>query len=276
MLKIIMEIIVAALISLASFWISQAAFAAENKPQMRMFSSGDVVFLSELGAIIIPRDSALVVDVVNQPDQRSKEYKTVDLRKDDKIIMINGKKANALADINTVYDSLAVGQEVKLGIVRGKDRMIVSFVKADASKLPNRQVMSFTTEGGDSMVTETVHGDGMKGKKVMRFGPGEGNIAMLTELGLILNETDTKIKIIGIQDDAPASVKSGGVQTEDAVTMIDQTKVGSMKALLAIYDKIKAGTEFTLSIDHGGKTVQVKATKEEQSNQPQIIRTIKK
>jgi PDZ domain-containing secreted protein len=278
MLKIIMEIVVALLVSAASFWAGQQAFGAtEGKPQMRMFSSGDIVFLNELGAIIMPRDSAFVVDMVNQPDQRSKEYKSVDLRKDDIIIMINGKKAKALADLQTVYDSLAVGQDVKLGVMRGKDRMIISFVKADASKLPNRQVMAFSTEGnGDSVVTETIHGDGVKGKKVMRFGPGEGNIAMVTELGLILNEADAKIKIVGIQNDAPASVKSSGVQTDDAVTMIDKSKVGSMKEFLAVYDKIKSGTEFTLAIDRGGKTVEVKGIKEDQSNQPQIIRTIKK
>ena len=278
MLKIIAEIVMGLLLGLLSFWAGEQAYGAtEGKPQMRMFNSGDIVFLNELGAIVMPRDKVLVIDMVSPPEQRAKEYKLVDLKKDDEVIMINGKKAAALSDLRTAYDSLAAGQEVKLGIRRGKDMMIVSFVKADASKLPNRQVMAFSTEdGNDSVITESLHGDGVKGKKVMRFGPGGGNIAMIPEMGLILNEADAKIKVVGIQDDAPAGVKSSGVQTEDAVTMIDKSKVATVKDLLAIYDKIKPGTEFTLAIDRGGKTVEVKATKEDQSNQPQIIRTIKK
>ncbi len=275
MLAIVLKFALALLFSALSSIFGLPAFAAEKgKPEMHMFSADDVVFLNELGAIVMPRDKAFVIDMVNPAGQRAKEYQAVDLKKDDEIIMINGKKVTALADLKSAYEAVAVGQDVKLGIRRDKTMMIVSFPKGDTSKMQQQVVMAFDTKGGgDSLAAESWTGGG--GKKVMRFDSGGGNIIMISELGLILNESDSKITIIGIQNDAPESVKDSKAIVGDVVSAIQATKVKSMKEFLDLYEKLAIGVEFSISIEHDGKVVEAKAVKTAKSDKPQVIKTIK-
>jgi predicted metalloprotease with PDZ domain len=275
MFGILIKLFLALIFSGINAIIGQQAFAAtEGKPEIHTFSANDIVFINELGAIVKPRDKSFFVDMVSPGEQRGKEYQSVDLKKDDEILMINGKKVTALTDLKSAYDAVVVGQDVKFGIRRGKSMMIVSFPKADAAKMQQHAVYSINTEeGGDSLVTETIEGGA--GKKIMRFGPGGGNIAMLSELGVILEEADSKIKIIGLQDDAPKALKNSGATVGDVVVALQTTKVSSIKELQALYDKIETGKEFSLSIEHAGKVVETKAIKAAKSDRPQIIRTIK-
>ena len=274
MLKIIVEVALAFLITSITTCSSVPALAANEtkdagKPQMQFFSAGDVVFINELGAVIMLRDKAIVVDMVNPPDQRSKEYQSVDLKKDDIVIMVNGKKAAALADIKAAYESASVGQEVKLGIRRGKEMMIAAFPKADKSKMAQQQVVAFDTEGG----TEVVHGDGSK--KVMKFGAGDGNITIVSELDLLLNEADSKVAIASVMNTENPLIKNAGIAPGDVLTAIETTKVAKLKDFVDAYEKLKVGDEYSVSFLHDGKTVTVKAKKAAEDNSPKMIRTIK-
>lgn len=278
MLKIIVEVIAAFVItSLATCGNTPAVAAtetkaetkSEGKPQMHFFSSGDVVFIHELGAVIMLRDKAITVDMVNPPDQRAKEYQAVDIKKDDVVLMINGKKAAALADVKAAYDSAAVGQEVKLGIRRGKEMMIASFAKADQSKIAQQQVVAFETEaGGDVALGE---GD----KKVMKLGPGDGNLVIVSEMALILTEVDSKIAVTGIMDSENAVVKKTGIALNDILSEIQSIKVKTLKEFSEVYDKLKIGDEFTVLFQHGDKTVVAKTSKTAPDDRPMMIKTIK-
>ncbi|MGB5105244.1 MAG: PDZ domain-containing protein [Candidatus Zixiibacteriota bacterium] len=274
MFRIIVEIAVALLVTTISSCISASALAAtegkgEGKPQMQFFSSGDVVFIHELGAVLMLRDKNIIVDMVNPPNQRSKEYQMVDVKKDDVIMMVNGKKATALADLKIAYDSASVGQEIKFGIRRGKNMMIATFAKADQSKIAQQQVMTFDSEAGGDIAL----GDG--NKKVMKFGPGEGNIAIVSELALILSEVDSKVAVTGIMDSENSIIKQTGIGLNDVVTEIQSINVKSIKEFNEVYSKLKVGDEFSVVFQHDGKAVSAKATKTAPDERPMMIKTIK-
>ncbi len=269
MLKIIFEIALTFLISSASSLLGQQVFAAaDGEPQMRMFASGEVVFLPETGAVIMLKDKSLVIDMVSPSEQRAKEYQTVDLKMNDQVLMINGKKVVTISDLKTVYDSVAIGSDVKLGIRRGKDMMIVAFPKADQTKMTQHRVMTVETDDAGEVVSGTGNG-----KQVMTFRASEGGVAVIPEIGLILHEADSKVKVAGLLE-AELNPDKDAVAEGDVVSAIMSGKVKTVKEFTDIYDKIAVGAEFTVSINHGGKTLTLKATKKAKPEGTKIIRTI--
>lgn len=271
MLKILIEIALTFLISSASSLLGQQVFAAtESKPQMRMFTSGDVVFLPETGAVILLKDKTLIVDMVNPADQRSKEYQSIDLKQNDEVLMINGKKVVVLSDLKAAYDSLATGSDVKLGIRRGKDMMIVSFPKSDQAKSTQHRVMTFESSGAGDDVKAVENG-----KQVTSIHASDGDVAVVMELGMIVGELDSKVKVAGLIEGKESEVKNAGVLEGDIITAINSQKITSVNGLIAAYEKVAVGTEFTVSLDRNGKTVTVKAVKAATEDGPKMIKTIK-
>lgn len=269
MLRILFEIVITILISSASSLLGQQAFATtEGKPQMRMFTSGDVVFMPELGAVILLKDKSLVIDVVNPAEQRAKEYKSIDLKQNDEVIMINGKKVTVLADLKSAYDSVAVGSDVKLGIKRDKDMMIVSFPKMDQSNLKNQRVMSFTTDGSTGATAGA-------GGEITSIQASDGEVAILIELGLIVGESESKVKVAGLINNQGDGSKESGAHEGDIITALMAQKVTSIKELTEAYGKIEVGKEFSVTLDRGGKAVTIKAVKAPKSDAPTMFKTIK-
>lgn len=269
MLKLLFEIVLTILISSASSLLGQQAFAAtEGKPQMRMFTSGDVVFMSELGAVILLKDKSLVIDVVNSAEQRAEVYKSVDLKQNDEVIMINGKKVTILTDLKAAYDSVAVGSDVKLGIKRGKDMMIVSFPKMDQSSMKNQRVMSFTTDGS---------GEASAGvsEEIASIHASDGEVAIVMELGLIVGESGSKVKVAGLINNQGDESEAGGALEGDVITSIMAQKVTSIKELTEAYDKVEVGKEFSVTLDRNGKAVTIKAVKAAKQDGPTMFKTIK-
>ncbi len=270
MMKILFEIALTLLISSVSSLLGQQVFAAEGKPQMRMFTSGDVVFLPETGAVILLKDKSIVIDMVNSADQRAKEYRSTDLRQNDEVLMINGKKIAVLSDLKAAYDSLAVGADVKLGIRRGKDMMIVSFPKSDQAKSTQHRVMTFETGGAGDDVKAVENG-----KQITSIHASDGDIAVVLELGLIVGELDSKVKVAGLLESKGSDVKSAGVLEGDIITAINSQKVTKVSDLTAAYEKVAVGSEFTVALDRNGKTVTVKAVKAAKEDGPKMIKSIK-
>lgn len=269
MLQVIAKILITAVFTIIGSLTSSSTFAAEDaKPQIRTFKAGDVVFISELGAVIMPKGNVLVVDMVNPSDQRAKEYQKVDLRKDDEIIMINGKKAAAILDLSNAYNTVTIGQDVKLGVRRGTEMMIVSFPKADSKDLPGRRVMTFST-GDDSAAHD------MTGMKMMKFDASGGDITLVDELGVILSEENSAVKVAGILSIDGQDSKSGSAKEGDKVTAVNDTKVTSLAEFNAAYDKIAVGKEFTVTVDQGGKAVSLKGTKSEKTGGRKVIKSSK-
>jgi hypothetical protein len=93
--------------------LSQAVLAQGNYPgtsneapkkatgvKMMKFEKGSVTILKELGSIIVAGDSGLAVQMAGPKDMRPEKYKDVDLRDNDRIIMMNGKKLTTIKDFD--------------------------------------------------------------------------------------------------------------------------------------------------------------------------------
>lgn len=182
--------------------------------------------------------------------------------------MINGKKVVILSDLKSAYDSISLGSDVKLGIKRGKDMMIVSFPKMDKSSLKNQRVMSFTTDGS---------GDAAAGGagEITSIQASDGEIAVVTELGLIVGESGSKLKVAGLISRQDDGNKESGASEGDIITAVMGQKVTSVKELTQAYDKIEIGKEFTVTLDRNGKPVTLKAVKAAKEESPTMFKTIK-
>jgi len=119
------------------------AQSANQSPGMKImtFEQGAVQIIDELGAVIVSEDSSLTVQMVMPAQDRPAEYQAVDLQAKDQILMLNGKKIISIQDLDEGYQKIDVGQDVQLAIKRGKDRMIVSFPKADPEKQTNQRTL---------------------------------------------------------------------------------------------------------------------------------------
>ena len=103
-----------------------------------------------------------------EPAQRSKAYQQVDLRAEDRLLMVNGKKLTTTEQLVALLDSVAVGGNVQLGIRRDKDMKIVSYAKADPASLPKVTRKFVTTEvgpGGAKTTEKTFVSTGAKVNK---------------------------------------------------------------------------------------------------------------
>ncbi len=124
--------------------VGQTFAAVDEKPkqQMRMLSAGSELWmLPEVGAVAVVKDGKLIFEVVSPTESRPKGYETVDIKQGDLIMMANGKKITGAKDIQAMYDSLAIGAELKLGIRRGEDMLITTIKKADPASLPQRRMV---------------------------------------------------------------------------------------------------------------------------------------
>ncbi len=159
-------------INFKSFFLSilLLLFIQNLSAQMMIKAEGDVFNLPELSAIIIKQEGKVSV-VATMVRMRPADYKKVDVKQNDQIFMVNGKKIKSVKQLQNMYEDLAIGEEFKMAIKRGDDRKLVSFVKADPKKLPKHKMMTKTISpeeaaemeksGGMKMIRKTV---GPKGK----------------------------------------------------------------------------------------------------------------
>jgi len=126
-----------------------------------MAKPGEVGHLNELGAIIMLKDDSVVVEFVMPEENRPKAYKEIDIRKNDKILMVNGKKIKLPADIDEIYTELDIGDDVKLGVRRDGDLMIITYKKADPETMPKRKMMKLSVEDdGEGLVKKITDENG--------------------------------------------------------------------------------------------------------------------
>ena len=91
----------------------------------------NIFMLEEMGGIIQISDEGAVLQMIMPPEQRSEQYKDVDLVIGDVIKMVNGKKIDSGETLQKLYDDLKIGDEIKMAIMREKIVHIVSFPKGE-------------------------------------------------------------------------------------------------------------------------------------------------
>ncbi len=264
MKKLILEMTIAFAVSLLIGATCDQILGAENKkPVMRMITTGDVFILQEMGAVILPEKDELRIDMVAPQSGRPEGYKSVDLRKDDIILMLNGKKVAALKDLKDGYEALAIGADVKLGIKRDRQMMIVSFAKIDPAKLPKR-AMTMTVEGKDGPVTSDSF-------EVVRLDGAEGKIIPITELGLIIKEDAGKVLVAHVLPNSKEVFDKVIMQEGDQILELNGTKIAAVGDFELHYQKLAVGEIVGLVFHRDGKPVKVEVKKPAAGAQPTFI-----
>ena len=133
-------------------FLTVALTAYSQKVQTFTFSTEDSFFLKELKAMIQEKDGKIVFEMLPEQVLKQDKFKNLDLKKGDEVLFINSKKVKSVKDLQEVYDALESGQEIKLGIQRGKERFFATLQKEDQP------------EGGKQMM---IMGGGHGGKVIM-------------------------------------------------------------------------------------------------------------
>ena len=78
-----------------------------------------MTMIPEFGALIIENDSTLTVEHVMEARGRKAAYKDVDLKKNDIILIVNGKRTPTAADLDTLLAVLDPGDEIFSSVANG-------------------------------------------------------------------------------------------------------------------------------------------------------------
>jgi len=152
------------------------AFTNNLYSQMMIKAEGDVFNLPELSAVIAKQDGNIVV-LATMAKMRAADYKEVDVKNNDQIFMVNGKKIKSVKELQEIYEGLSIGEEFKMALKRGENRQLASFVKADPEKLPKHKMRikrvnpeeaaKMENEGGMKMIRKTIDSSGKEKTEVI-------------------------------------------------------------------------------------------------------------
>jgi PDZ domain-containing secreted protein len=238
--------------------------------QMRMLPAGEIFELRELGAILGQEGEHVKVMAVMPKEQRPQAYQAVDIAEGDLMLFLNGKRVKSVKEFGQSYNSLALGDTIKLGVRRKEERLIAAFAKIDPKDLPV-QVAHRVMVGGDGQITQEKSTDGGKTFKMSRTIAGNASeITPIPGLGVILGSEDGKVKII---DKLPIPVKGlEGVdlQAGDALQSLNGNAVASVSAFNAAFEKIAVGAKVELQYLRKDKSMTASFNKPEVKGQFKI------
>jgi S1-C subfamily serine protease len=160
--------------------------------------------------------------------------------KSDQILMLNAKRVKTVKAFEDGYGELAIGDEVKLGVRRKGELLIVSFKKIDPEKLP-------------------------KGRKMMISLDGDGSedIRPLFGTGLILGFAKNQIKVMEKMEEHTPALGGADIQKGDVIESINGKKVENLDQLFEIYDKLAVGDKVEAGYARGDKKMQLSFVKPE-------------
>jgi S1-C subfamily serine protease len=222
--------------------ISTPTFGQTTISRMKVQSDGKILVIKEFGGLISEAEDGFSVGMVLPPSSRASEYKKLDIQPGDIIRMVNGRKIGSIDELEEFYGDLEFGQEIQLGIIRGKEMMIRKFPKADPEKLP-RQMHAVT------VTDETNNG-----------------FTILRDLGMILSVNDNLVQISQIIKESDDLTTGYRPQMGDFIKSIQGSPVNSFEDVAAVYGGIKTGTSFDMIIDHQGQAMTSTFTKPKATN----------
>jgi S1-C subfamily serine protease len=208
--------------------------------------------IAELGALIFEKDSVLTVEHVMEAANRQKAYQKVDLKQDDVILMVNGKRARTADELSVILDSLPVGEDIKLGVRRDKAMQIVSFKKAAPEDLPQITMVTHTLPGA----TESEGKGGPQMKMITRTEGGEGSdgeFAVLMGSGLIFKQEGDAVVVAETMPHSKEALGDIAVNEGDRILKIQDKEVTNPAMLQTLYDAVTVGDSVTLVMARDGK-----------------------
>jgi hypothetical protein len=205
---------------------------ADSMRVMR-FARGEAFPLPGVGAIIVQEASSLRVQFIPPSERRPERYRGVDLRADDRILMLNEKRVKTIAEFEKRHDAIAVGGEIKLGIQRGQEFMITTYLKPDPQDLPQMQM------------------------RILKEGEGGAETEVLPAVGIILTAKAKKVVISSLIETATSAVRDLDVKEGDVITTLNGKPVTSLRSFVTVFDNIEVGAKVEWVADRKGKSITV-------------------
>lgn len=218
-------------------WFPMAAGAQVHS--LKIEGDGEIFMLKELGAIISESDQGMSVLLVLPPKQRAGAYRDVDLQEGDIIMMFNGQRMKAAGQIEEAYDGLKIGDEIKLGIKRDKDMMIVTFAKANPDDLPGQMKI-------------------MKGSSC----PASSDMT-LAGVGVTLKKEGGKLVVDEVIPELAGKFSGTMPEKGDVVLKIQGTAISQPEQLSEIFSKIENGEKVEMVLVRKGQEVVTGFVKQE-------------
>ena len=214
------------------------------------FGANDAFFLPGLGAIILSDGKNLKIDLMPSSENMPKEFRSIDLKQGDKILMLNGKRVKTIAELREKYESLAVADSVEFGIKRGKSMQIVSYLKPDDEMHGGGQkVMMMTSEGPPPGADS----EGAPVMKVMTLGGDDGPLPIIVmEAGVLFAENDDGVEVIAVIGNAQTELTGGPLKEGDRLVSCQGKPVTGGDAFSKQFESIKVGTTVTLVYTRDG------------------------
>jgi S1-C subfamily serine protease len=206
---------------------------AQKMVQFRLDPKTDFMF-DEVGVLLHQDKDIVNVSQVLPENMRSKENKNVNLQEGDVIAIANGTRIKEVSGFRKLYDALKIGDELKLGIKREGQSMIISIHKSDPEKRGGPKMMKMTIDGKNS--------DALPG---IGFVETSGNAVIVKE----------------VFDRESASAKD--FKQKDILRSLNGISLTSIKDLKNIYDKIPTGGKAEFSVSRDGKDITLDITKPE-------------
>jgi S1-C subfamily serine protease len=207
-----------------------------------------VMLISEFGGVITGSGDTVKVEMALPAGNRAEAYKSLDIQAGDIIKMANGKPLDSVKTLKELYEKAAIGDVIKLAIIRDGKPLMVKFAKADPNDQP---------QGMRMVVTE---------------GPDDSAPTSLMGAGLILAVEDGKIVINDILKEVAPKFTGYTPQKDDIITELNSNKLESPDNLDKLYEAIKPGEDVTLTLLHDGKLQNTSYKKPAEQGTRRVIR----
>jgi S1-C subfamily serine protease len=211
---------------------SGSVLPADSIRVMR-FAGGEMFPLPGVGAIVVKEGTSLRVQFVPPPENRPEKFRAVDLRAEDRIMLLNGKRVKTIAEIQKGYDAIPVGAETKLGIQRGEELLIAAYPKPDPKDLPQRKMQIITR------------------------GDGAGETEVLPAVGVVLAQKGKRVVISALLETDGGPLKGRDVKEGDAIVSINGTAVSTVRGFLSVFDPLAVGANVAWVLERNGKEIRV-------------------
>lgn len=206
---------------------------------------GQPCTLDELGAVVAQVDNEFKVLFVMEKEARPKPYQEVDLRADDRLLMVNGRKLASIDQLCSWLDSVAVGSPIQLGIRRDKDMQILSYPKADPKTLPKMHRKIVTQEDGPEgpqTATRTFTTGGKEGE----------HVAMLRGAGIVVRKVENRLEVMHRMPHASSIEALKGLKEGDRIVSFQGEKVESLDGLEETWNRLPTGETVTFVCSRDG------------------------
>ena len=226
--------------------------------------------IPELGAVIVSSHDGLRVIEVTPAGGRLEKYRAVDLQPGDVIMAANGQRLESVSILRELFNSLEVGDEVKIAVRRSNSPRVVGFeIGTEGDRLAAKELAANYVEIKNDLESSE---PGRDEPVMMKFMGGEGVVPCI-ELAAMLDDSDGQISVMEIIELPPQLAPPIKLRAGDILTALQGQSITKVAEFVDQFDQIPAGSKVTLSLIRNNSETELTFEKPKQSgNRVKIIK----